>query len=324
MRGRTQRYGLAAVLLGSLLPLAARADTVCRPVPLLVTGIDARGYPDPRWIAAIRDRIDAGELAKVATTSRPLTPEEIRWRTAIGAEARGWCGHIPELDAAFPMIRPPCVVTILLGNQGGDDGFTSGSDAVALDLAALVRVYGDADLPANRQLIRRLLSHEYTHLLLHPYLDSIGWSEQWAARDPFLRALRVLFNEGIANLRSIEDPAWIDAAGHPTNRAREALAVLEPRMLERLQALGAHPSPEAAARLLRNISQGELDQKWGGLPIALWLASETGLDPARLASQVAAGPDHILELALRNADPRYRPAFRALLDQVPTHVAANR
>jgi hypothetical protein len=56
----------------------------------------------------------------------------------------------------------------------------------------------------------------------------------------------------------------------------------------------------------------------------LWLAADTGHEPDRLAVWVEAGPQRILELAVRNADPQFRPAFQQLQDEADKHVAANR
>lgn len=296
----------------------------CTVTPQVMLAMNASGQPAGRWIEAIRDRLDSTELAAVVATARPLSAGEARWLELIRDQAPHWCQQIERLNAPFRRTSPPPRLTLLLGNQGGDDAFTSGADVIAIDLGALLRAYGEAGGDVQRSLVWRLLSHEYTHLLVRPYLDSIGWSEEWAARDPLLQALRTLYNEGHANLRSIEDPRWIAANGQPTDLARAALGELQPRLIERLQGLAAHPAPAEAAKLMRNISQGPLAKKWGALPMGIWLASDTGLKSARLAEWVEAGPQRILELAVRNADPQFRAAFQQLLDQAGEHVAANR
>lgn len=313
------------LLLAASLASPAFAAPGCRHVPEVILGLDAQGRPTPRWIDAVRDRVDMDALKSLSMTARPLSADEAAWVALVRDEARTWCPRVVRLNAPFRHVTPPRNPKILLGNQGGDDGFTSGTDAVAMDLSALVRVYGSAGLDENHRLVRRLLSHEYTHLLVHPWLDSVGWSADWAGQDPYLQALRVLFNEGLGNLRSIEDSdQWVSADGQLTDFAKQKLAVLEPRMLERLKGLEAHPAPEEAARLMRNISQGSLSDKWGAIPIALWLAEDTSFDPDRLAVWVGAKPDFILALAVRRADPRLRPAFRQLLDRVAAHVVAHR
>ena len=89
------------------------------------------------------------------------------------------------------------------------------------------RAYTNVAADARHGLIQRLLAHEYTHLLLHRELDANGWSEASVAADPFLRALRTLYNEGIANYRSIENERWVAASGELTQHARETLATLQ-------------------------------------------------------------------------------------------------
>jgi hypothetical protein len=292
--------------------------------PQVTLAITTSGQPADSWIDAVRDRVANTELANIVVTARPLSADEAGWLALIREEASHWCEQLDRLNAPFRRVSPPRKLTLLLGNQGGDDAFTSGADVIAMDLGALAHAYGEASGDAQRSLVRRLLSHEYTHLLIRPYLESVGWSEAWAAHDPLLQALRTLYNEGHANLRSIEDPRWIAAKGQPTELARAALIELQPRMIERLQALAAQPAPADAAKLLRNISQGPLAKKWGALPIALWLAADTGLESEALAAWVEAGPQRILELAVRNADAQFRPAFQQLLDEAAKHVAVGR
>lgn len=297
-------------LISCATPVAQRAPSC---PPRFVVAIDATGRPTPDWIDAIRDRVSADELAAIARTPKPLSADEAAWRDLIGQTAIAWCASIPRLNAPFRHVIPPNAPGVLLGNQGGGDGFTHDPDDVAIDLGEMVSAYSGMPDDARPALIRRLLAHEYTHLLLHRWMDANGWSEASVAGNPFHRALRTLYNEGIANLRSIEDPVWVAPDGALTSHARETLAALQPVMLERLQGLAADPSPEEAAQLLRNISQGSLERKWGAIPIALWLAEDTRGDPARLAIWIEANPDHVLELAVRRCDPRYRQAFESLL-----------
>jgi hypothetical protein len=275
--------------------------------------MDATGRPTRDWLDAIHDRVSADDLTAIAQTPKPLSADEASWRDDISATAVAWCETIPRLNAPFRHVTPPRAPGVLLGNQGGGDGFTHDPDDVAIDLGQMVQAYADMPRAARPALIRRLLSHEYTHLLLHRWMNATGWSEASVADDPFRQALRTLYNEGIANLRSIEDERWVSADGTLTEHARQTLAALQPLMLERLQGLAANPSPEEAARLLRNISQGPLERKWGAIPVALWLAEDTHAGAAQLATWIEARPDGILALAVRHADPQYRQAFTDLL-----------
>jgi hypothetical protein len=283
--------------------------------PSIVPGLDGNGRPTREWIDAIRDRVDASELAAIMQTARPLSVDESAWRMQFESEAAVWCASIPRLNAPFPHVTPPRQARILLGNQGGGDGFTHEPDDVAIDLGEMSRAYANVASEARPALIQRLLAHEYTHLLLHRQLDATGWSEASVADDAFLTALRTLYNEGIANYRSIDNERWIAADRELTQHARETLVALQPVMIERLQGLLARPSPEDASHLLRNISQGPLERKWGAIPIALWLAAATHGNPRRIAAWIEAMPDGILALAVQFGDPQHREAFVHLLDE---------
>jgi hypothetical protein len=288
-------------------------------------GLDAAGYPTPRWISAIAGRVDDAELARIRKTPCPLSSEDNAWVEAVRRIGQNWSARLPELDAPFRgLAKPPRRPFVLLGNQGGDDGFTSGADAIAMDLRSLQQAYGGPSASDSENMICRLLSHEYSHLLIRPWLDRCGWSEQWAARKPYLRALRTLYNEGIAGLRSIEDPRWTSSEGVLTSLARDTLATLQPRMVERLTALAENPPPDVARGLLRNISQGRLADKWGSMPIALWLAQASRLNSARLGYFASQKPDAILQLAAEQADPAYRPAFAHLQEIATAQIAAAR
>ena len=231
----------------------------------------------------------------------------------IGWIAPLWFAGVARLNAPFRDVTPPARTQIVLGHGGGDDAFGATPDVMAFDLSALAKVYADYDERARESLMSRLLSHEYTHLLAVPYLNSLGWTEAWAAARPYRWALRVLYNEGLGNMRSVEgDARWTMPSGQPTDRARETLARLTPILAERLGALAGDPAPDVAKDLLRNISQGPFAGKWGALPIALWLAADTGFEPSRIAVWVEAGPPGMLQLAAAHADSAYAAAFERL------------
>ncbi len=311
-----RRAELLPFLLCSLIAVPAGAACIA---PAVELGMNSQGLPNERWINAIVDRVDSETLARIRSTKRPFTDAEQGWAQLVEREAATICPRFEPINAAFQTVRPPRRLRILMGNQAGDDAFTAGRDTITFDLGVFAKAYGVSD--GRGDLVGRLLLHEYSHLLLVPYMNRIGWSAERAGRDPFLQAVRILYNEGIANLRSIDDPKWVGPDGAPTPYARSIVAALEPVMIERLQRLEANPAPEEAARLLRNISQGPFAGKWGAVPIAVWLQAETGGSAERLRQWVEPGPQGILALAARNASPGGRQAFRRLLDAVPAHVA---
>jgi len=278
----TSAFALSVSGLHSLRTFAAERQRL-----EVVLAVDSTGRPTRPWLDAIRDRVPADELAEITATARPLTPDEQGWADMIGRVAPVWFAGVERLNAPFRYVTPPARPQVILGHGGGDDAFGTPPDVMAFDLSALVTAYADRDEAARETLMPRLLSHEYTHLLAIPFLNHLGWTEAWAEARPYRWALRVLYNEGLGNMRSIEgDARWTTPSGQPTDRAREALARLTPILAERLQALAADPAPNVAKDLLRNISQGPFAGKWGALPIALWLAADTGFRPARIANWV--------------------------------------
>jgi hypothetical protein len=282
----------------------------------VVLAIDPTGRPRRPWLDVIRDRVSTVELAEIAATAQPLTPDEQGWADLIGRIAPVWFAGVARLNAPFRDVTPPARPQVVLGHGGGDDAFGAPPDIMAFDLSALVKAYADRDEAAREALMPRLLSHEYTHLLAVPYLNSLGWTEAWAMARPYRWALRVLYNEGLGNMRSVEgDARWTLPSGQPTDRAREALARLTPILAERLRALAGDPAPDAAKDLLRNISQGPFAGKWGALPMALWLAADTCFQPSRIAVWVEAGPPGMLRLAAAHADPAYATVFETLQHQ---------
>jgi hypothetical protein len=304
-------FGLGASGLSTLRTFAAERQRLD-----VVLAIDPAGRPTRPWLDAIRDRVSAGELDEIAATARPLTPDERGWSDLIGAIAPVWFAGVALLNAPFRHVTPPARPQVVLGHGGGDDAFGTPPNVMAFDLSALATAYDDRDEGAREALMSRLLSHEYTHLLAVPYLDLIGWTEAWGNARPYRRALRVLYNEGLGNMRSVEgDARWTTPSGQPTDRAREALARLTPILAGRLQALAGDPAPDVAKNLLRNISQGPFAEKWGALPMALWLAADTGFQPERIARWVEAGPPGTLQLAAARADPAYAEAFKTLEHQ---------
>jgi hypothetical protein len=304
-------FGLGASGLRASLAVAGEGQQLD-----VVLAIDPKGRPTRPWLDVIRDRVSADELAEIAATARPLMRDEQGWADLIGRIAPVWFAGVARLNAPFRSVKPPARTQIVLGHGGGDDAFGAPPDTMAFDLSALVKAYADHDEAARETLMSRLFSHEYTHLLAVPYLDSIGWTEAWAAVRPYRYALRVLYNEGLGNLRSVEsDARWTMPSGKPTDRAREALARLTPILAQRLQALAADPAPDVAKDLLRNISQGPFAGKWGALPIALWLAADTSFQPERIARWVEAGPPGTLRLAAAHADPAYAVVFEKLQHQ---------
>ncbi len=291
----------------------------------VTVAIDRQGRGTPQWIELIRGRIDANELAGVQMSPRALSDDDNHWIATIKATVPTWFKDTGAIDAPFRQTPPPPALAVIIGALGGDDAFWTQPDIIAFDLSALNNGYGYDDPASRPALVNRLLSREYTRLRLNAYLDSAGWPPEWAAKDPFLAALRTLYVQGLATLRGIEgDRRWLNEDGTPTAEAKKALAELQPVMIERLKGLLANRSPQASNAWLHEMSQGPLDRRWGALPIALWLAGDTGYDAGRIAAWIEGKPDGILQLAAGQADRKYQRAFTDLQGAVADKIEDNR
>ena len=320
------------VLIASLIATPAYARRLAR-APAHAPGrrvsvtvaLDRHGRLAPQWIGLIRDRIDANELAGVRMSPRALSGDDTQWISAIRSGAPSWIKDIGRLDAPFGADRPPVVLAVVVGNGGGDDAFSTPPNLIAFDLAALGNTYGAVDPAALPTLVGRLLSREYMRLRLNAYLAGNGWAPDWAAKDPFLAALRNLYVQGLSTLRGIEgDPRWLTADNSLTPEAKKVLVDLQPVVVERLKGLAAKPSPQVANGWLHDMSQGPFERRWGALPIALWLATDTGYDAGRIAAWIGGKPDGLLQLAAGQADRKYQRAFSDLQSAAADRISEYR
>ena len=261
-------------------------------------GLTDDGAAARLWLEALEKRISAAELEKIRTTKKAMTPPEAKWAKMIAETAFRWSAQRKRLHIPFGgKVKTPDEMTILVGNQGGTDGFTLRDNVICSDLSALVAAYGDADLPGNQARWFRILDHEYTHLLHHRWLErhSVELDTPWQ------RAQRDLIVEGLGNYRSLTDK-WVSEKGELTELAKATLKKLEPVFVERLTKLRVAEAKDEE-ELRRGLSQAAFDKKWGALCMALWLAQEAGGDDRNLVKWVERGPEGIVELA-----DKYLPA----------------
>ncbi|GIL39006.1 hypothetical protein [Roseiterribacter gracilis] len=263
-------------------------------------GTTPGGLMTPAWKKAIRDRHEPAAFKALTKQLHPLQPDEIAWYNFVRAQIDEWRSKIPELDAPFAGVAPPKHLVVLLGNAGGDDGFTSGTDTICFDLADWRKNYGEAGTAANADRVRRILSHEYTHLLV------ARWSAKhpYARNTPYARAVYVLFNEGLGNYYSLT-AQWRAKDGVLPDIAQAALTRNGPVLADRMQRLRT-ARVEEEAELTQGLSRGPFEQKWGAIPIALWLSREQSRNPDALRRFVAAGPAGVpafIERNLQKTDP---------------------
>jgi hypothetical protein len=102
-------------------------------------------------------------------------------------------------------------------------------------------------------------------------------------------------NGRAGNYRSLSEK-WILAGGKLTPYAQEVLSRLQPIFVKRISAL-EYANDAEVEPLLKGLSMGPFDQKWGALTVALGLAQEAKGGDHNLQKWVEAGPSGVLILA---------------------------
>lgn len=266
----------------------ASLPNVYLPEIKILPGTSRDGHMTEMWSKAIRDRHDEAEFKILTKVPHPFQPDEIAWFEFIKREAAIWRTAIPALNAPFDSIKPPNNVVLLLGNFGGDDGFTYDTDTIGLDLRAWVENYGKPDRPGSADRVQRILSHEYTHLLV------ARWAKQrppFARDTPYSRAIWRLFNEGLGNYYSLPQE-WRAINGALPTISQKVQEQNIPILVDRLHRL-KHADPNEETALVKGLTSGPFDKKWGAVTIALWLSEEQSLDANALRNFVSAGPQSV-------------------------------
>lgn len=260
----------------------------------VVSGVTERGEATELWLSVLRRRLTRAEYDSVAPITRALSAEERAWADLVRSRAAGWQRMTPSLAVLFRPAAPPETVTVVLGNRGAEDAFTHDGRTVGFDLAALQANYGNASEEENADRVDRFFRHEFTHVMQKAWMVSHPWPQD----TPVRAALWDIWAEGLGNYRSLS-ARWLSQDGRRSETAARTLALLEPRFVARLGAL-ACAAPENAAPLLRDLSWGRFDRKWGALPAALWLEEESAPADSALRRFILAGPAGVWELASRH------------------------
>lgn len=289
----------------TFLAFLATQPVIAQAVPTVqvASGVTVGGGSTERWLTMVRGRLSSTDYDSVAAIRQVLTDGESAWVALIESRRAAWAREIPTLAMLFSPVTPPARALIVLGNRGGSDAFAHDSTTIGFDLAQLQVSYGAATEPRNTDLIDRLFRHEYTHpmqkawFLLHP----------WRAESPLQAALVDIWLEGQGNYYSLSE-RWRSQKGRRTETTQIALSALEPRFVVRLSALACAP-PEQVPLLRQGLSSGRFDQKWGALPIALWLEDERPASLEALRKLVVAGPSGVWDLAARHLPEQLRRAL---------------
>ena len=104
--------------------------------------------------------------------------------------------------------------------------------------------------------------------------------------------------EGLGNYYSLS-ARWRPTGQSPAPLTTKALEELQPRFVARMTALACADSVTAVP-LLADLSSGPFDQKWGALPVALWLLADVETDSNALHAFATAGPIGVWTLAQRH------------------------
>ena len=276
---------MALLLFGS-----AFADTTL----IIELGQDESGRPTETWLRAVSRFNDEQALLQLSQMTEPFSIAELKWIELITTKASTWPARIKELNRPFSNTTPPETVSIILGNMGGNDAFIAEGKNIAFDLARMQFLYGAADSAANDNRIDRFFSHEFTHLLHREWRRV----HQPTVDSPLEIALWVCLAEGLGNLYSLS-ARWTDENGKLSLHAQDVLARLQPTFVERLSLLNT-ASEAQASELMQGMSMGPFEEKWGALPVALWLSQEVQEDDDALRTWVDAGPWGIIELATKH------------------------
>jgi hypothetical protein len=277
-----------------LLWLSWPATLLARPALNVEPGVEPGGWPSPAWLSAVRAFNDEVALEALAGVRKPWSEQESAWARLIASRSAEWAARQGELQVPFGDVEVPDAVTIVLGNQGGNDAFVAGDNVIGFDLSRLLAVYGPASAPGNSDRIDRFLAHEYTHILHKAWRRNAGL----LLTTPLEHALWGCLTEGLGNYRSLS-ARWRDDQRRLTPLAMQTLERLQPEFTTRIAAL-EHATGGEAETLMAGLSMGPFEQKWGALPVALWLAREAQEGDAALHYWVEQGPRGVLELARKH------------------------
>lgn len=299
-----------AVLLALLLFFApvlyARSGTLparrAQPTAIVIKTGFRNNHIAETWKNALSNRMDQHTLDSLAGITRPLSAEEQAWQTRIHAKATRWNSFRDSLAVPFRDISLPDTVFVLLGFTGNDDGFTFEDRTVCIDLTALYRAYGKAELQENDNRIDRIFAHEYTHLLHKAWARKANWQPQ-NFRDSILWEC---FYEGIGMYRSF-NARWMPVEGVLPEITISTLEELYPVFVDRITTILTKQTFTSGEKALLNsrLSRGAVNQKWGAFTVGIWLALEANGNDQKLIPIIEQGPGAVIRLAQKYLPVKY-------------------
>jgi hypothetical protein len=261
----------------------------------LELGIDNKGKQSSKWIAAITDRHPLDKVKAIEKELTPLTKKEKIWFQLFRKVIPGMKNEWQKLNIPFKIDNYPKNLTVLFGNNGGNDGFSYNCNTICCDLSSWVNSYGvptHENLKASKARIKHILSHEYTHILTHLWLRQHPYN----ADTPLKRALFECWFEGLGNYYSFSS-SWYSSPNKLSPKAFKILNKLEPVFVDRMIKLSKIKDPAEEKQLMKGLSKASFTKKWGAVTVALWLRLETKGDNKKLTPWIEKGPDGVLILA---------------------------
>ena len=252
------------------------------------------GRLTPAWGQALKRRESREYIDSLLTLSRPLNQQEQDWLELIESRIEYWAQIKDSLKVPFADIDINDTTYVLLGYRGVDDGFTLGYQTVCFDISALNRAYGSALDSVNTDRMDRIFAHEYTHLLHKEWVRQTGFKANTFRDSIYWWCMY----EGIGMYRSMSSK-WFPVNGELSETSAETFATLYPVFVDKLIALDSIPSPtDEQKRWINNkLSKGPMKQKWGALPVGVWLALEANGNDKYLQQWIDRGPDAVVPLA---------------------------
>ena len=253
------------------------------------------------WTEGIAVAIGDEAAREFARENLPLTTAANAWLKVLNEALPLIEGRAGQLGQLFDV--PLVNAVIVAGNRGSSDGFGWVPDKIGINLQAFADTYGSPAEGATDRMVR-IAAHEYLHLVTYAFYED----HLERRKTPIDRALWTMFFEGIGDYVSVSRRWWPDEQGNYSAVSAETLKALEPVLVERLELLlGAEASQEKELR--SGIAMGKFDEKWGSLPVALWLHSEAKQcgESATLRTVMRLERRAVLLLAVRHVSPELRP-----------------
>lgn len=294
MRGLTTKICIISVLLGFLVAAATQSQTSVFQSPsklVFESGLSQTGSFASNWLSIVENRHSQKDFDNLKRSRSRLSPEESRWLKLMTDNLKTLDSDFQRIAMHSPRGHVPDQVTIVTANRGGNDGFSFGTRRIGLDLSHWTQAYGQATKSGNEERMRRILMHEYTHLITTSYRTSL---KNKYGSNPWQRAIWTLYHEGLGTYWSLSS-RWINKDRTLTSLAERKLRELVPVLKERLTAL-YQDNGALEHSLRKSISGGAFDERWGSLVVALWLSQETNRSDAKFGEWIKKGPQGIQNL----------------------------